>query len=530
MKISKIILLFCLMASGSLMAQTKTEGLAAIEKQEYKKAIDILNKVLAVNAKDAEAYFLLGRAYLENEDFISAQSAFSRGVNANTKYALNYVGLGTIAQKNENEPEAKKNFDKALELTQSNNVEVLVLVADAYLQVGTTAAVNDAEKLLVKAQLLDPKNIQVYIALGDLYLKQKIDELALSNYRKSIELDKTYLKGYLRVGQLYVKDKKYNEGAAAFREAIQVDSLFAPSYKELGELYYMSRKYEEAKNNYQKYVRLTGNDVAARARYASFLYLTDDFEAALAEIETVLKDTTTLVMLRIKGYSLYKTGKHEDARVVLDAYFKQIPEKYSIGEDFEIYARNLEKLGEDSLAITYYRKAIDKDKEKAGLVSDIAANLIRQKKYTEAIEVYKTIVAQKPNVLKNQYDLGRAYYSNKEYENALLAFNEMKRLEPEVHLGYLWAGNAIAKTEDQENPEGKAKPEYEKVVELLTASGKSERYKRDFITANSYLAAFYYITNDFDNCRKNCEAVLALDANHEQCKTLLDFLNKAKKP
>lgn len=528
MKALRFLALSILLSFSLLQAQTKGEALTAISNQEYKKAIEILNKVLTANPKDAEASYLLGKAYFENEDYTNAQSAFNKGISINTKYALNYVGLGRIFQKNDNAAEAKKNFDKALELTQSNNVEVLVQVGDAYLDAGNREGINEAEKLLVKAKTLDPQNVTVYISLGDLYLKQKVDELALSNYRKAIELNKSYLTGYLRTGQLYVKDQKYNDGAAAFREALQQDSNFAPAYRELGELYYRAGKYEEAKNNLQKFVRLTGNDVGARARYASFLYLSEDYQGALAEIETVLKDTTTFVMLRIKGYSLFKTGQFDNAKKVLDAYFKLIPEKFIIADDYENYARNLEKLQQDSLAVVYYRKAIEKDPAKSVLVSEIAQNYIRQKKYPEAIEEYKAITAKKPQSLKNQYDLGKAYYFNQNYDNALACFNEMKKIDPEVHLGYLWAGNALAKLEDQENPEGKSKEDFQKVVDLLTSSGKIERYKKDFITANSYLAAFHYITGNMEESRKNCEAVLAQDAAHEQCKTILEFLNKKK--
>lgn len=530
MKFLKLLSLTLVLAVSTLQAQTKAEAITAIDKQEYRKAMDILNKILVGNPKDAEALYLMGKASFENEDLANAQTYFTRGTAANAKYALNYVGTGRVQQRNGSAADAKKNYDRALELTQSNNVEVLVQVADAYLEQGNTEGINEAEKLLVKAKTLDPKNVNVYISLGDLYLKQKIDELALSNYKKATELDKTFLTGYLRAGQLYVKSQKYNDGAAFFREALQVDPNFAPAYRELGELYYRAGKYEEAKNNLQKYVELTGNDVAARARYASFLYLSEDYAGALSEIEKVLKDTTTVVMLRIKGYSLFKTEKYEEARRTLDDYFKRIDPKFVLAEDLENYARNLEKLKEDSLAVVYYRKAREMDPAKSNLTSEIALNLIRQKKFPEAIEEYKKIVALKPGSLKNQYDLGKAYYFNKDFDNALACFNEMKKLEPTVHLGYLWAGNTLAKTEDQENPEGKAKEDYQKVTELLVAANTTEKYKKDFITANSYLAAFYYITNNFDESRKNCEAVLALDPAHEQCKTILDFLNKNKKP
>lgn len=527
----KTVLIFCVLLAGifNVQAQTKADASSAIAKQDYRKAIDILNSFLAQNPKDGEAFYLLGTAYFENEDLTNAQSAFNRGIASQPKFGLNYAGLGRVLQQSDNTEEAKKNFEKALELTQSNNVEVLTQVADGYLAIDTKESLADAEKLLIKAKTLDSKNVFVYTSLGDLYLKRKVDELALNNYRKAIELDKTFLRGYLRVGQLYIKDKKYNEGAQALREALQIDPDFAPAYRELGELYYRAGKYQDAKNNYKKYVELTGNDLVARARYAAFLYLTDDFEASLAEINTVMKDTTTIVMLRIKGYCLLKTGNYPEAKSVLEEYFKVIKSKDIIADDYEMYARTLEKLGDDSVAITYYYKAIEKDEAKSSLLNEIALNYSRQKKYDQAVEVYKKIAETSPS-FKVYYDLGKAYYSLKEYENAKGVFDKMKSAEPEVYLGYFWAGNALAQTEDMENPEGKAKEDYEKAVELISASGKVDRYKKDFIASNSYLAYFAYSKEDYETSIKHCEAVLALEPEHAQCKPLMEFLAKAKKP
>jgi tetratricopeptide (TPR) repeat protein len=214
---------------------------------------------------------------------------------------------------------------------------------------------------------------------------------------------------------------------------------------------------------------------------------------------------------------------------VLDSYFKIIKSKDIIADDYEMYAKTIEKLGDDSTAIVYYYKAIEKDSTKSPLLSDIAQNYTRQKKYDQSVEVYKKIVATNPS-FKNYYDLGKAYYSLKDYENARAMFDQMKVSEPEVYLGYFWAGNAWAQTEDMENPEGKAKADYEKTIELISASGKTDRYKKDFIASNSYLAYLYYSKEDFENAYKHCEAVLSLEAEHPQCKPLMEFLAKNKKP
>jgi tetratricopeptide (TPR) repeat protein len=517
-------LIFCL-GNFHLRAQTLNEGMKAFEKQEYSKALQIFSALQINNPKDGASYYWMGKTYLELENPSQATQIFQKGITTLPKYGLNYVGAGKMNLLQKNTPEAKKQFDKALELTQSNNVEVLTDIADAWLADGSKEGLGEAEKLLIKAKTLDSKNVFVYTSLGDLYLRQKIDELALTNYRKSIALDPTFLIGYLRVGQLYVKNKQYNDGAAAFREAIAKDASFAPAYRELGELYYLSKKYEEAKNNYRKYVDLSGNDLAARARYASFLFLTEEYPAALSEIDNVLKDTTTLVMLRLKGYCLLKTGNGPEAQKVMDQYFKLIPPQYILGSDLEYYAKILEKNGQDSVAIGYYEQAILKDSTLITLKADIGTNYIRQKKYDKAAEVYEEIVTRTPGY-KNYYDLGKAYYFMKAYDKAHIAFEKMTTLQPGVHLGYLWKGNALAKQEDQENPEGKAKPDFEKVVEIITTNNTIEKYKKDFITANSYLAAFYFIKEDKVNALKYATVVTGLEPEHPQCKQMVEYLNK----
>jgi len=507
-----------------VQAQNQADALMALDKQEFKRALEILGKLESVSPKDPSIDYLKGKVYVAMENSPSALASFNRGISNGPKYAFNYIGLGALKLKENNLEEGKKNLDKALELTQSANVPVLIAVSEAYIEAGM---LKEPEPLLTKAKLLDNKNAEIYIALGDIYMTQKIYELALNNYKKAIELDPKFMKGYLRVGQLYVRDGKYNEGADAFKQALAVDPLFAPVSKELGELYYKAKKYETAKENYKKYVELTQNDISARIRYASFLYLTGDYQESIDNFEACMKDTTTNVMLRLLGYNYYEIANYVKAKENLDKYFASIKPENILASDYEYYAKTLDKMGgNEAAAIENYEKAMAKDSSKFLLNADIATIYKKAKNYEKAEEKYKLIVSRSAGY-KELYDLGMVYYYQKKYPEALEQFEKMKALKPDLYLAYFWAGSCKAASENSEQPEGLASEDYQKVVDILKSN--PDKYKKDYIRANAYLAYVTFTKEDYATSKGYCETVLAIDPENAQCKQMMEFISKSQK-
>ncbi len=60
-------------------------------------------------------------------------------------------------------------------------------------------------------------------------------------------------------------------------------------------------------------------------------------------------------------------------------------------------------------------------------------------------DVAKMLVEIEPNDGPTVMDLGKSYYRNRDYENALYYFNESEPLMPEYEWVYIWIGRSLVR-------------------------------------------------------------------------------------
>ena len=95
--------------------------------------------------------------------------------------------------------------------------------------------------------------------------------------------------------------------------------------KEMSPLEQHARDYGKAHDNDKKYVELTGNDLYAQQRYASFLFLTKDYQGTVDVLESL--NTTTNLSLRLLGMAYLELGDPQKAQAYMMRYFAQIQAK-----------------------------------------------------------------------------------------------------------------------------------------------------------------------------------------------------------
>ncbi len=528
MKNSKLIIaisLFICLGLAEVKTQTLPEIQRAIDRQEYAQAVEMADKLLANDPKNDKIYSLKGTALFEQGMITEAKSAFQKGIGYNGRDPYNVIGLGSAYAKENNFAEAKANFDKATELNKTNSVDILIAIADGYLNSEKREFLDEAEKILYKVNALDKSNVNAFISLGDLYLKQRINDLALVNYQEAIKLDPTFIKGYLRVGQLQVKAKKYPEGAEMFQKAIATDPTFAPAYKELGELWYLAGKFEKAKENYRKYVEMTKNDVAARQRYASFLFLTQDYKTAISEMEQVLVESKgSIIPYRILGYCYTEMKDADKALENFEKYFSMMKPEGLLMEDFEYRGKAYILKGETEKAITELRKAMEKDPTKTGLFQVIAEIQYDKKDYLNAAASYTSFFQTGTAKFKDLFQLANCYYFLNDTIQADTAFATLIERYPATHVGHLYRGR-VKFWSDPKSELGLSKPFYEKAYEILILKADATaREKKDLLEAAQYLGFYYYLHGqDCVNAAPYWKKVLELDPENQGAKDVLKF-------
>lgn len=100
---------------------------ALIAKQEWKKAIDQLNRALAIYPNYVEAYNNLGVVYARIGDRPSERAALQKATTINDHFAPAWVNLARMAIADRDFPTAENLLDKAVALTPTDSDTLLIL-------------------------------------------------------------------------------------------------------------------------------------------------------------------------------------------------------------------------------------------------------------------------------------------------------------------------------------------------------------------------------------------------------------------
>ncbi len=495
MKVVKLMFLSA-MITVSASAQSLKEAIKYSDREQFQKAKDILTGLVKTDTKSTDQYYFLGDVYFKNQQLDSARYWFMQAVRLNEASALNYAGLGKTAMEI-NPTEGKANFDKAASLAKKD-ARVYAVIAEYYVGLDKPNA-SKALEYALKGVEVDPKNAWVKLVLGDAYFASNDGTKAIEQYKAALALEAKSPLPLWKMGKLYLAAKNYDVGMQSFKDGLVLDPDFAPIYREMGELYYRAKKFDKAIESYKKYLELRDKSDETDFRYASFLFLNEDYANALSILnELAKKNFSNPVIYRLMAYSQYESKDYNSALQNMDIFWKKAEAKKIITQDYEYYGKILSKKGQDSLAVEYYNRALEKDTAKKELYGEIANIWFVAKKYDKAAAAYQKKIDQtkataKPTALANDYlSLGRAHMLNKAYTEADLAFAKVIELKPELPIGYLYSARAKANL-DPKQEKALAKPQYEKYIEL--AKSDTEKNKKELIEAYTYLGSYYLLVN-----------------------------------
>ncbi len=554
MNISRIIIGSVILAVPvTTVAQSLSDATGKTENERFEAAAADFRALIAKEPNKAENYFYFGENYFKNSDLDSALLMYQKAAEVQATNPLGYVGIGKVLLWQGKETEANTNLFKAKTLGPKNAVS-LMKIGEAYTIAPNNKNLAEAVKLLTDAIKHDGKNPEPHILMGDALLEQNPTDggPAIKEYEKAAELDKKSVKAILRIGKLYQRGRSYDLAMDYYKKAEAIDATFAPAYREKAELWHKAGKDDKAIENYKKYLELN-NSLAARDRYASFLFLNKQYKEAVSEIEAIQqKDKSSPYLYRILGYAYCELGDKADK----DAYTKGLSAintffdktggknfKY-IADDYKYKGLLMARGGNDSLGVLEIEKAIAMDPAaNCELNGEIGKVFVKSKKYDKAIPYFEKKGACAKGLNGQDYfEYGRAYYylggarekeaaeikdaatkAKKELEakeyfvKADTCFSKLCQSNTSFATAYFWRGRSNIHI-DAKDELGLAKPHYEKGLSLVKpeerASGSN---KSNVIEACLYLGSHYAFSKEKDiaKAKEYFTIVKDLDPNNK---------------
>ncbi len=551
-------------------AQTVQDGQKKIEMKQLEGAKKTFRAILQKDATNTDALFYLGKVYCLQTKNDSAMTFFQKAVTTSPESPLGYVGQGYVSLNNKDDKTAIASFKKALSNTKSKDASTYMNIAEGYIY-GTYPNIDKANENLDNAKEINKGTAKILVLKGDAYAT-KFDGKgnAMTNYELATDMDKNNVLAWYRIGELNAHSKNYKEAEPALRKVKELDSMYVPVYPELAELFFYSNRLSQAKEMYRIYLSLSDYDLDAMVRYASFLYLSKDYENAVKEITKVQsKDTSYLIFNRFLGYSYYEIGKYAEGILPLKKYIDQAPNSKVEIKDYEYYYKMLLKTGQDEQGKVWMKKTYAFDTTKIEILGQLAemanrdadriyksydslnriadtitkkadtalkARIIREAamdlklasdKYHEAVEAYHFKLLHSINPQAADYFvIGKDLYRAMDYDNADSAFKRVSEIAPTYIPAYVFRVNINVYYKDTLATTGSAVAICDSLIEhLKTDTVAAAKNKVALMTSYKYLGTYYLKKK---NCSKGKEYYLKakeLDATDKQVLEILRGLN-----
>jgi membrane associated rhomboid family serine protease/Flp pilus assembly protein TadD len=207
-----------LVARGTAYVIPAERGRKALAAGHSDQAIRALLESVQKNPKFAEAYSLLGEAYMKSQQPAAAEGAYRRALDLQPKATGARYDLGMAVLAQHRAADALAIFQELARSDPKNPA--------AQTGIGTAAEMTGdfqgAFEAFQRAAQLDPRNSQAFINLGSAALQAHHNDEAIAAFSKAVQLQPNNPKALLALAMAYTAVGKQKEAHEAYTRAMDL--------------------------------------------------------------------------------------------------------------------------------------------------------------------------------------------------------------------------------------------------------------------------------------------------------------------
>ncbi len=409
----------------------------------YPEATAEFQKALGGPKKVPEACAGIGLVALREGRSAEAEAAFNAAIAEDDGLWRAKYGLARIALQ-------KNDLDRAAELLKSGSKKKGVGDGEHLYRLGMTLLLvaqgkpDEAESHALTALNLAPTDPDVVLAVGDVYEKKGVADLAIAKFEailadSSVVVNKGQL--HYRLALQYEKKQKYNDAMKNYLAAVRADSSLADAFLHAGAILAAADKYEEATQWYFEYTKLRPKDASGLRRFAEVCIETNRFGPALVAAKAAVALDSTNVESRLALARAASAMK--ETETALDTY-RALPEEKYDGRDHMNLGNVLLQMKENDEARTHFQTAVTMDTTLADAYFGLGYLDLLEKDYAASEENLLTAARLSPSSAAAVLNLGIVELQLSKFEQATAAFRKAAELapkspQPRVYLGQSYA-------------------------------------------------------------------------------------------
>ena len=200
-------------------------------------AIDCYSKLLELGEDNPQIYYELGHLYLKKEDFINSINAFKLALEKDQENPFYHNALAYALVRAEQYEEACDHYKFAIDKNPDAEWTAIVCQAVASLYHKVFNDTDTAMDFLKTAIILDEKNDEVFLELGDIYNECEDLDSAIKSYCEAIKLNPKNPITYNKCAMALWQKDYLEEAIIAYHKAIGIDPDYYTAYNNLGVIY-----------------------------------------------------------------------------------------------------------------------------------------------------------------------------------------------------------------------------------------------------------------------------------------------------
>ncbi len=332
------------------------------------------------------------------------------------------------------------------------------------------------------------------IILGDLGL----NEQAIQDFDKAIELNPEYPDHYYNRGSAFDEQGEYEKAIQDYDRAIELKPEDAKAYANRGVSYYNQGEYEKAIQDFDMAIALNQEYAIAYANRGNIFYLQGEYEQAIQDFDRAIElNPEDADPYSSRGATYRNQGEYEKAIQDYDKAIELNPDDatiyYNRGNIFYLQ-------GEHEKAIQDFDMAIELNPEDAEAYSSRAATYRKQGEYEKAIQDYDKTIELNPEDAMAYANRGLAYHKLEKYERAMQDYDKAIELNPENAIAYANRGWVY----DEQGEYDKAIQDYDMAIEL----------NPDDAISYSNRGSAYYNQGEYEKAIQDFDMAIALNPEY----------------
>ena len=302
----------------------------------------------------------------------------------------------------------------------------------------------DTEKKLKNLVLKYPDDPFIVNIYGVVLVAQKKNEQALIEFKKAINLNKSFSDGYYNIGTTLIKIFKYSEALYYFHKCIEINKNYYDAYFNLADCYKRIKDYENSIKYYNKCLEQRVSDCSVYNNLGLVYFKLKNFEIAIKNFEKCL-ELNKDYFLAYNSLGLVYLEKNEYEKAIY--FFNKC---ISINAYYEHGYNNigiaLFRDGKELNSIFFFEKAITLDEKFYDAYINLVMAYKASSKYLEAIktlnkllnvEISRSDKAKALPLLAQYYiETGELFKGYKTFEESLKLFEEFPELKDENILAF----------------------------------------------------------------------------------------------